>query len=76
MPAHLHPCRSCVWPASSSRRSQDSAAWAAPTAERGQTRRRRRLCFEALKLPISPQVGEMSGRTEGGAKELASFTSR
>ncbi|TPM27358.1 hypothetical protein FJ955_19340 [Mesorhizobium sp. B2-2-2] len=23
----------------------------------------------ALKQPISPQVGEMSGRTEGGAKE-------
>ncbi|RWG74467.1 MAG: lytic murein transglycosylase, partial [Mesorhizobium sp.] len=23
----------------------------------------------APKLPISPQVGEMSGRTEGGAKE-------
>ncbi|MCV3205975.1 hypothetical protein OHD62_04500 [Mesorhizobium sp. YC-39] len=23
----------------------------------------------ALKLPISPLVGEMSGRTEGGAKE-------
>ncbi|TIR18548.1 MAG: lytic murein transglycosylase [Mesorhizobium sp.] len=22
------------------------------------------------KLPISPQVGEMSGRTEGGAREL------
>ncbi len=25
---------------------------------------------EALELPISPLVGEMSGRTEGGAKEL------
>ncbi|PDQ22185.1 hypothetical protein CN311_04545 [Mesorhizobium sanjuanii] len=25
---------------------------------------------EAAKLPISPLVGEMSGRTEGGAKEL------
>ncbi|CAH2402911.1 conserved hypothetical protein [Mesorhizobium escarrei] len=24
----------------------------------------------AAKLPISPHVGEMSGRTEGGAKEL------
>ncbi len=24
---------------------------------------------EALKQPISPLVGEMSGRTEGGAKE-------
>jgi len=24
---------------------------------------------EAPKLPISPLVGEMSGRTEGGAKE-------
>jgi hypothetical protein len=24
---------------------------------------------EARKLPISPLVGEMSGRTEGGAKE-------
>ncbi|TGQ57727.1 hypothetical protein EN836_00540 [Mesorhizobium sp. M1C.F.Ca.ET.193.01.1.1] len=24
---------------------------------------------EASKLPISPLVGEMSGRTEGGAKE-------
>ncbi|OHV65902.1 hypothetical protein LCM4576_26940 [Mesorhizobium sp. LCM 4576] len=24
----------------------------------------------ALKQPISPLVGEMSGRTEGGAKEL------
>ncbi|RUU33275.1 MAG: hypothetical protein E5Y88_15995 [Mesorhizobium sp.] len=23
----------------------------------------------AMKLPISPQVGEMSGRTEGGATE-------
>ena len=27
---------------------------------------------EAPKLPISPQVGEMSGRTEGGAKERQS----
>ncbi|PWJ94732.1 hypothetical protein C8D77_1011418 [Mesorhizobium loti] len=25
---------------------------------------------EAPKLPISPLAGEMSGRTEGGAKEL------
>jgi hypothetical protein len=25
---------------------------------------------EAPKLPISPLEGEMSGRTEGGAKEL------
>ncbi|TIQ16525.1 MAG: hypothetical protein E5X51_34685 [Mesorhizobium sp.] len=24
----------------------------------------------AMKLPISPQVGEMPGRAEGGAKEL------
>ncbi|RWL10970.1 MAG: hypothetical protein EOR45_06550 [Mesorhizobium sp.] len=27
------------------------------------------------KLPISPQVGEMSGRTEGGAKDRYSFHS-
>ncbi|PBB13968.1 hypothetical protein CK231_09415 [Mesorhizobium loti] len=26
---------------------------------------------EAQELPISPLVGEMSGRTEGGAKELS-----
>ncbi|RWP95019.1 MAG: hypothetical protein EOR91_32910, partial [Mesorhizobium sp.] len=28
----------------------------------------------AAKLAISPQVGEMSGRTEGGAKELDLFS--
>ncbi|TPN74975.1 hypothetical protein FJ987_26125 [Mesorhizobium sp. CU2] len=32
-------------------------------------RQRRRMCG-APELPISPLVGEMSGRTEGGAKEL------
>ncbi|PSJ63477.1 hypothetical protein C7I84_07050 [Mesorhizobium ephedrae] len=26
---------------------------------------------ESVKLPISPLAGEMSGRTEGGAKERA-----
>ncbi|RWO48798.1 MAG: hypothetical protein E5Y19_27665 [Mesorhizobium sp.] len=29
----------------------------------------RRRMSRALKLPISPQVGEMPGRAEGGAKD-------
>jgi hypothetical protein len=30
----------------------------------------------ALELPISPLVGEMSGRTEGGAKERDAYDRR
>ncbi|RWQ54047.1 MAG: hypothetical protein EOS84_14660 [Mesorhizobium sp.] len=30
----------------------------------------------SVKLPISPQVGEMSGRTEGGAKDHYGFILR
>ncbi|ESZ38175.1 hypothetical protein X732_19310 [Mesorhizobium sp. L2C066B000] len=36
----------------------------------------RREVPEALKLPISPLEGEMSGRTEGGAKELGLYRQR
>jgi hypothetical protein len=36
----------------------------------------RREAREALKLPISPLEGEMSGRTEGGAKELGLYRRR